>query len=179
MHRQQAGGASRAILTAAVTPRSEKGSRRFPAGFPPASRCPIESSTAALQAAPPWGFRPPSRQPVSGGFHCQNQAGGNGVCLADTEKRDGCYCTRCTPSTTPAPFGAGILEEGGFPLGGRAAFWRSPAQRETQNDRRGLSTAVRSSGGSRLAGGSCRPPKLESGPMCWNWLDDLCSRVLS
>ncbi|KAJ1096166.1 hypothetical protein NDU88_001310 [Pleurodeles waltl] len=33
-HRQQAGGASWPILTAAVKPRSEKGNRRFPAGFP-------------------------------------------------------------------------------------------------------------------------------------------------
>ncbi|KAJ1142797.1 hypothetical protein NDU88_009110 [Pleurodeles waltl] len=33
---------------------------------------------AALQAAPPWGFRPPSRMPDSGGFDRQNLAGGNG-----------------------------------------------------------------------------------------------------
>ncbi|KAJ1104147.1 hypothetical protein NDU88_001562 [Pleurodeles waltl] len=49
---------------------------------------------------------------------------------------------------------------GGRPFGGRP-----PAQWETQNDRRGLLTAVRSSGGSRLAGGSRRPPSLESPPL--------------
>ncbi|KAJ1149489.1 hypothetical protein NDU88_002296 [Pleurodeles waltl] len=62
------------------------------------------------------------------------------VCKADTENRDGCHCTRRTPSTPPAPFGAGFLG-------------RPPAQRESQNGRRGHLTAVRSFGGSRRAGG--------------------------
>ncbi|KAJ1087784.1 hypothetical protein NDU88_000947 [Pleurodeles waltl] len=110
MHRQQAGGASMGILPAAVQPRSETENRRCPAGFPL-----------------PWGI-------LHGG------AAGNTtmgiptplppacVCIADTENRDGCHCTRRTLSTPPAPFGAGILVEGRFPLGGRAAFWRSPAR---------------------------------------------------
>ncbi|KAJ1198507.1 hypothetical protein NDU88_002347 [Pleurodeles waltl] len=50
--------------------------------------------------------------------------------------------------------------------GGRTFGGRPPAQWETQNDRRGLLTAVRSSGGSRLAGGYRRPPSLESPPLC-------------
>ncbi|KAJ1150669.1 hypothetical protein NDU88_003459 [Pleurodeles waltl] len=45
---------------------------------------------------------------------------------------------------------------GGRPFGGRP-----PDQRESQNDRRGLLTAVRSSGGGTLAGSLRRPPKLE------------------
>ncbi|KAJ1155635.1 hypothetical protein NDU88_008364 [Pleurodeles waltl] len=49
------------------------------------------------------------------------------VCKADTEIRNGCSCTRRTPATPPAPFGAGILVAGAFPLGRRALFWRPPA----------------------------------------------------
>ncbi|KAJ1089038.1 hypothetical protein NDU88_002191 [Pleurodeles waltl] len=79
------------------------------------------------------------------------------VCLADTENRDGCNCTRRTPATPLAPFGAGILVAGAFPLGGRPFGGRPPAQRESQNDRRCLLTAVRSSGGSRQAGGFRHP----------------------
>ncbi|KAJ1130713.1 hypothetical protein NDU88_009063 [Pleurodeles waltl] len=67
MHRQQAGGASRPI-----------GQKRETGGFPPVFPWPEESSMAALQAAPPWGFRTPSRQPGSGGCDRQNLAGGNG-----------------------------------------------------------------------------------------------------
>ncbi|KAJ1183534.1 hypothetical protein NDU88_000352 [Pleurodeles waltl] len=69
-HRQQAGGASMGILT--------RGQKRETGGVPPVSRCPRESSMAALLAAPPWGFRPPYRHPVPGGFHRQEQDGGNG-----------------------------------------------------------------------------------------------------
>ncbi|KAJ1138787.1 hypothetical protein NDU88_005168 [Pleurodeles waltl] len=50
---------------------------------------------------------------------------------------------------------------GGRPFGGRP-----PAQRESQNGRRGLVTAVRSFGGNRMAGGDRRPPRLESPPTC-------------
>ncbi|KAJ1116066.1 hypothetical protein NDU88_004285 [Pleurodeles waltl] len=95
---------------------------------------------AALQAAPPWRFRPPSRHPVSGGFYRQEQDGRNGcrgapggpcmiftVCLADSENRDGCNCTRRTPATLPAPFGASFYVAGTFPLGRRALLWRAPA----------------------------------------------------
>ncbi|KAJ1134905.1 hypothetical protein NDU88_001351 [Pleurodeles waltl] len=119
-HRQQAASASWAILTAAVFP------------------WPRESSMAALLAVPPWGFRPPSRHPVPGGFYRQEQDGGNGcrgapggptkiftVCLADSENRDRCHCTRRTPATPPAPFG--FIVAGPFPLGRRALFWRAPA----------------------------------------------------
>ncbi|KAJ1214805.1 hypothetical protein NDU88_002416 [Pleurodeles waltl] len=65
-HRQQAGGASGAILTAAVKLRSEKGNRRFPAGFPLPQG--ILHGGAASSAA--MGIPTP--------FHRQKQDGGNG-----------------------------------------------------------------------------------------------------
>ncbi|KAJ1144689.1 hypothetical protein NDU88_010986 [Pleurodeles waltl] len=71
------------------------------------------------------------------------------VCCADSEIRDGCNCTRRTASTPPARFRAGFIVEASFPLGWRAAAGgrpegdRPPAQRESQNYRRGLSTAER------------------------------------
>ncbi|KAJ1139627.1 hypothetical protein NDU88_005994 [Pleurodeles waltl] len=64
-HRQQAGGAPKGILTAAVQLRSETENRRCTAGFP-------------LPWAPPWGFRPPYRHPLPGGFGRQEQDGGMG-----------------------------------------------------------------------------------------------------
>ncbi|KAJ1092316.1 hypothetical protein NDU88_005427 [Pleurodeles waltl] len=120
-HRKQAGGAPLGILTAAVQPRPETESRRCTADFPlprgilhgGAACC---TAMGILTPSPPscsWRFRPPGT--------------GWRVCLADPEIRDGCYCARRTPSTPPAPFGAGFLVEGCFPLGWRAAFWRSPA----------------------------------------------------
>ncbi|KAJ1217361.1 hypothetical protein NDU88_004955 [Pleurodeles waltl] len=137
-HRQQAGGAPKGILTAAVWPRSETENRRSPAGFP----LPCGILHGGQLAAPPWGFRPPHRHPVPGGFDRQEQDG-------DTENRDGYYCTRRTLPTPPAPFGAGFLVGRGFPLGWRRpSGGRPPAQRETQNNRGGLLTAQRYSGGS-------------------------------
>ncbi|KAJ1190441.1 hypothetical protein NDU88_007179 [Pleurodeles waltl] len=47
------------------------------------------------------------------------------VCLADSEKRDGCNCTRRTPATPPAPFGAGFSVAGLFPAGPVAAILAS------------------------------------------------------
>ncbi|KAJ1191354.1 hypothetical protein NDU88_000670 [Pleurodeles waltl] len=49
------------------------------------------------------------------------------VCIADSENREGCNCTRHTPATPPAPFGAGLCVAGPFPLGRRALPWRAPA----------------------------------------------------
>ncbi|KAJ1201094.1 hypothetical protein NDU88_004909 [Pleurodeles waltl] len=126
-HLQQAGGASGAILTSAVKPWSEKGNQRFPAGFPLPQG--ILHGGAASSAAmgiqtpfPPacsWRFTPPGR-----GWRERVLWG---PWKADTENRDGCHCTRRTPATPPAPIGAGFIVAGAFPLGGRAAFWRSPA----------------------------------------------------
>ncbi|KAJ1105710.1 hypothetical protein NDU88_003115 [Pleurodeles waltl] len=62
----------------AMLPLAFRGRPAGSGGFPPDYPRLGESSMAALQAAPPWGFRPPSRQPVSGGFHRQKQDGGNG-----------------------------------------------------------------------------------------------------
>ncbi|KAJ1115255.1 hypothetical protein NDU88_003481 [Pleurodeles waltl] len=72
------GGGSTANRLVVLPGQFCHGQKRGAGGFPSVSRWPRESAMAALLAAPPWGFRPPSRQPVSGGVHRQNQDGGNG-----------------------------------------------------------------------------------------------------
>ncbi|KAJ1143894.1 hypothetical protein NDU88_010196 [Pleurodeles waltl] len=48
-------------------------------------------------------------------------------CFEDTEIRDGCHCTRRTFPLRRLHSEPASSWEGCFPLGWRAAFWRSPA----------------------------------------------------
>ncbi|KAJ1216468.1 hypothetical protein NDU88_004069 [Pleurodeles waltl] len=173
-HRQQAGGAYRAILTAAVKPRSEKGNRRFPAGFPLAQG--ILHGGAAIPIPTPF--------PPACFWRCR--MAGTGVVgplawavqgppnMAPLRLRLSLSALQtvkiATGATAPvAPLQlrrlhsepASLLQGLSCWAGGRPFGGCPPAQRESRNDSRGLLTAVRSFDGVTLAGGLCRPPKLE------------------
>ncbi|KAJ1101357.1 hypothetical protein NDU88_006425 [Pleurodeles waltl] len=75
-HRRQAGGAPRGILTAAAQPRSEKGNRRSPAGFPLPQRNPPSRRSMLRRHGD---SDSPSRHPVPGGSPAGNRMAGGGV----------------------------------------------------------------------------------------------------
>ncbi|KAJ1141541.1 hypothetical protein NDU88_007870 [Pleurodeles waltl] len=80
------------------------------------------------------------------GWDLESRALGDG---RDSEKRDGCYCTRRTPATPPAPFGAGFSVAGPFPAGpagANLASARRPSG-EVEKGPSGLLTAERPYGG--------------------------------
>ncbi|KAJ1200602.1 hypothetical protein NDU88_004425 [Pleurodeles waltl] len=62
---------------------------------------------------------------------CRGAPGGHtlyfSVCIADTEIRDGCHCTRRTFPLRRLKSEPASSWEGSFALGWRAAFWRPPA----------------------------------------------------
>ncbi|KAJ1174444.1 hypothetical protein NDU88_006266 [Pleurodeles waltl] len=169
MHRQQAGGASMGILTAAVRNGKPAVSHRFPAalGNPPWRRCrqrrhgdsdPLTASLVlAVLTARTWlavtgVVGPPNRAPPR---------------FSVSAKQTLKIATGATSPVAPLPLRRLHSEPasswkgvsrwaGGWPSGGRP-----PAQRETQNYCGGLLTAQRYSDGGTLAGGIRRPPKSE------------------
>ncbi|KAJ1205500.1 hypothetical protein NDU88_000934 [Pleurodeles waltl] len=143
-HRQQAGGASGAILTAAVKPQSEKGNQRFPAGFPLPQGILHGGAASSVAMGIPTPFPPalPAKQTLK-------IATGATAPVAHQQLR--------RLHSEPASSLLGLSRwAGGRPFGSLP-----PAQRESQNDRRGHLTAVRSFGGLCPAGGACRPPGSE------------------
>ncbi|KAJ1114021.1 hypothetical protein NDU88_002260 [Pleurodeles waltl] len=131
---------------------------------------------AALRAAPPWGFRPPYRQPGSGGFDRQNLAGGNGCRgppnrapprFSVSAKQTLKIATGATAPVAPLPLRrlhsepASSWKGVSRWAGGRPSGGRPPALRETKNYRGSLLTAQRYSAGGTLAGGLRHPSKSE------------------
>ncbi|KAJ1173652.1 hypothetical protein NDU88_005478 [Pleurodeles waltl] len=84
------------------------------------------------------------------------------VCMADSEKCDGCSCTHRTATTPLAPFGAGSVLRLTYPLGRRAETQfpsASPAE-DVVKATVEVRPHWRQRSGYNLAGGGCRPPKL-------------------
>ncbi|KAJ1106110.1 hypothetical protein NDU88_003513 [Pleurodeles waltl] len=134
-HRQQAGGASWAILTVAVKPRSEKGSRRFPAGSPLAQG--IRHGGAACSTA----MGIPTPLPPACFWRCPPPEPG-------WRERTVKIATGATAPVAPLQLRrlhsepASLLKGLSRWAGRRSSGGRLPAQRESRNDRRGLLTAA-------------------------------------